>query len=77
MFDPKGLKDRSVTPLGGKSDGLAYLVPNPAEKGYACMNGVLIDPTAMSVCEKSTPKALPAGKVAGFVYFVPKPLDQG
>jgi hypothetical protein len=56
-----------------------FLLPHPAldEKPNVILDGVPIVETATSVAEiKDVPVPMVPGKVAGSVYFVPKPPDE-
>ena len=63
----------------GKVAGLEYLVPKPADQGYALMKGVPSIATAIASPSgvKETLREVSAGKDAGLEYLVPKPADQG
>jgi hypothetical protein len=78
----------SVVPTGNE-DGLAYLVPNPPlVTGYVVMYGDTVWPIATSFVTGLNPTftpvgvtdpadGAPVGSVAGLLYLVPNPLDQG
>jgi hypothetical protein len=78
----------SVVPTGNE-DGSAYLDPNPpVVTGYAVMYGDTVWPIATSFVTGLNPTftpvgavvpedGAPVGSVAGLLYLVPNPLDQG